>query len=67
MCLRWQSITKKVPTRFAPVYAHLSYDDAGKFTEVRFSSPGKFGDSAIEDLLDALGDAVTEMFECAET
>jgi hypothetical protein len=56
---REETTTAKVQTDFAPLYCHISHV-AGAVTEIRFSSPGKFSDTAIEKLLAQLGDAATQ-------
>lgn len=57
---REHTITRKVQTAFGSLYAHVS-DDGQFITEVRFSSPGKFADTTMGHVLDALGEAVTEV------
>ena len=56
---RQRTTTTKVPTRFAPLYTHVSHDESGRAVEVAISSPGKFSDTEIGDALTALAQAIT--------
>lgn len=55
-------ITTKVQTRFGSLYVHASYT-RGKVTDVSFSSPGKFADTTMGEVLDKLADAINETIE----
>ncbi len=58
---RYDSDTLKVEAKgFDPVYLHCQYKD-GKPYGFRISSPGKYADASLGDLLDAISDAVTRM------
>lgn len=56
---RQRTITTKVPTRFAPLYTHVSHDESGHASEVAISSPGKFSDTEMGVALTALAQAIT--------
>lgn len=45
---------------FNTVYMHCQYKD-GKPYGFRISSPGKYSDAALGNLLDAIGDAATRL------
>lgn len=59
--LRSRTLTQKVETKFGTLYAHVEYGADARATEVRFSSPGKFSDTTIGEVLDGLGEAVTDI------
>ena len=53
-------ITQKISTRYGSHYCHVSFH-GGCVTEIAFSSPGKFTDTALEDLLTALAAGVNSV------
>lgn len=57
---RTLTATQKVQTRFGSLYVHVSHV-GGRVIEVRFSSPGKFSDTTMGEVFDALGDAVNSI------
>ena len=57
---RSRTITQKVSTRYGSHYVHVSLDGR-RIVEVAFSSPGKFSDTALADLLFALSAGVNNL------
>lgn len=53
-------VTQKVQTKFGSHYVHLSFS-GGCVTELSFSSPGKFSDTDLGNLLSALADAANDV------
>lgn len=49
---------------FDPIYLHCTYVD-GRPHSFRISSPGKYQDSSLGALLDAIGDAATRIVRSA--
>lgn len=58
-----EATTIKIPTEFGSLYCHVAHD-SGHVMEIRFSSPGKFDNTQIEQLLVQLGEAASAA--CAE-
>ena len=57
---RLHTLTRKVPTSFGNLYTHVSFDDAMWPCEVAISTPGKHHETAVHEVLIALGEAITE-------
>lgn len=53
-------LTRRVESKFGTLYVHAGYED-GRITELAISSPGKFSDTTMGALFDALGDAATAL------
>ena len=60
---RRPTTTEKVPTSFGALYAHVEFTPAGAVATVRFSHPGKFGNTEFGDALDALANSVNAIIE----
>ena len=54
---RLHTITQKIATKYGTHYAHISFRD-DRVAEIAFSSPGKFSDTALAELLIALSESV---------
>jgi hypothetical protein len=58
---RSPSLTVKISTpNFAPVYAHIAHDGNGKVLGLAISHPGRFSQTQVGGLLDALAEAIDE-------
>lgn len=55
---REQMITRKVASKFGSLYVHITHT-RGRVTHVAFSSPGKFDETTVNDMLERLGAAAT--------
>jgi hypothetical protein len=44
----------------AAVYLHAEHDHSGRLVKVRLSSPGRYSDAQIGDLLDAVAAKITQ-------
>jgi hypothetical protein len=51
---------KVVAEGFDPIYLHCRYEN-GRPVGFRISSPGKYADASLGNLLDAISDAATRM------
>jgi hypothetical protein len=57
---RFRTLTEKIKVDgLAAVYLHAEHDHSGRLVKVRLSSPGRYSDAQIGDLLDAVADAIT--------
>jgi hypothetical protein len=56
---RRHCITSKVQSEFGTMYTHIDVGDDGRIIAIRFSAPGKFSDTAIDELLIMLAEAAT--------
>lgn len=57
---RWRCLTRKVVTAWAPFYANVDFDHEGNPVRVHISQPGKKMGTDFGDVIDAIGEAVTE-------
>lgn len=58
---RTHTITEKIETEFGSLYAHVEFNAENETIEVRFSSPGKFSDTTMGEVIDKMGQAVTNI------
>ena len=58
---RHRATTVRVATPFGSLYVHVAYDREGCAIEVSISSPGKFSDTEMGEVLAALSTAITEV------
>ncbi len=56
---RLRTVTRKVPTPFGALHAHVGTDDGGAVRDVAISTPGKHHDTTMHEALIALGEAIT--------
>lgn len=57
---RLPTITQKVATSFGTLYVHVNYAE-GRPVALRISSPGKFSDTTMGAVLDAIAEAATDI------
>ena len=48
---RYICVTQRIKTEFGKLYAHVDVSPSGEIEGVGYTSPGKFADTAIGDLL----------------
>lgn len=60
---RQRTLTQKVESKHGSHYVHVSFDDAGHPCGMRISSPGKFRDSDLGQLLESISDVATELMQ----
>ena len=53
--------TQKIATDFGSIYAHVSFDLAGRLAEVSVSTPGKHRETSVDRALRAVGAAVDDI------
>jgi len=58
---RTETLTQRVQTKFGTLYAHVEFTHDLAIHAVRFSSPGKFSDTTMGEVLESLGDAVSAL------
>lgn len=59
--MRVQTTTQKVVTNYGSHYVAVSRDARGCVTEIAISSPGKFDNSALNDFVIQLQDAINSV------
>jgi len=62
MANRSETITAKVSSRVGSYYLHLQHCD-GKVTGISISSPGRYVDTVVGELMIAIGETATEIIE----
>lgn len=58
---RERTLTQRVESKHGTHYVHVAFNQDGHASGVRISSPGKFKDSELGELLEAISDAVSEL------
>jgi len=57
-----ETITVKIKSRFAPHYLHIEHI-GGRVTGISISSPGRFIDSEVGELMTAIGETASQIIE----
>ncbi len=60
---RTVTLTQKIPTKFGSLYAHVDLDRDRRVVAVTFSTPGKFDNTELDDVIKQLGEAVTDLLK----